>query len=558
MLNILHIENIAVIEQASISFGSGFHVLTGETGAGKSIVIDAICAILGERTYRDVIRTGANRAFVSAVFTQIPKLLWFEENQIEYDADELLVQREIFADGRNVCRVNGRPVSVAILRKLGVHLVNIHGQHDSQQLFDEANHLHYLDLYARDEELLTRYRAEYDAMQQTKRELQRLSMDEGEKLRLVESLRYQIDEISRAELTAGEDEELESRKKRLANSEKLTSAIERALAALYGDDSADGAAGLLSDAAHALGGVSRADEQIQELSQKVTELMYGAQEAAEELRDIKDGLSDSGAELEQIEARLDVLYRLKRKYGANCAEILEFLDDAQKRLDEIEFADERVEELTKTLTRQTEQATQTATELRAVRQQAAGSLAQRMQTELAQLDMPKIQFMCQFDEIDLTADGMDAARFLMSANVGEALKPMNKVASGGELARIMLAMKNVLAELDHVPTLIFDEVDAGVSGRAAQKVAEKLCDVSRGKQVLCVTHLPQIAAMADAHYIVEKRVENERTFTSVQELDRAGRREELARITGGASVTEVLLQGAEELLASAEQYRAQG
>lgn len=552
MLNVLHIENIAVIEQAEICFDQGFNVLTGETGAGKSIVIDAISAILGERTYRDVIRTGAPRAFVSAVFTGIPALSWFSENQVEYDPDELLIQREIFPDGKNICRVNSRPVTVSILKRLGAQLINIHGQHDSQQLFDEARHLGYLDLFARDEALLARYADAFAQVQSLRAQIERLSMDEGEKLRLVETLQYQIDEIERAALHLGEDAELENRRRVLRSAEKITGSLQEALAALYGDEASSGAAGLLAEAEQALARVERVDEDISALHQTVSDLMYTAQDAADLVRDRLDSLSYSQEELEQLEARLDTIHRLKRKYGASCEEILSFLENAKKRLDEIEFASDRIERLEKELQKAIQAAKAQALCLRSARQETAARLEDRMRSELSQLDMPKVQFVCQFEETDLTASGMDAVRFLMSANVGEALKPLSKVASGGELARIMLAMKNVLAEQDSVPTLIFDEVDAGVSGRAAQKVAYKLWSVARGRQVLCVTHLPQLAAMADAEYTVEKRVENDRTYTSVLRLDDEGRRRELARLTGGSMVTETTLAGAAELLRLAD------
>ena len=554
MLDFLHIENIALIEQADISFSRGFHVLTGETGAGKSIIIDAISAILGERTYRDVIRTGADRAFVSAVFSGVPALSWFADNQIDYDPNELLLQREILPDGKNVCRVNGRPVTAAILRQLGAQLINIHGQHDSQQLFDEAAHLQSLDAFAKDEDSLARYRTAFDALEQTKAERRRLQMDESEKARLVETLRFQIDEIERAELTANEEDALEARRKILQNAEKMTDAIENALMALYGGDQSDGAEGLLSSAEHALSRVRQASDQLDALYQKTAELMYGVQDVAAELRDMKDGLTDSAAELEQIEARLDVLYRLKRKYGNSTAEVLEYLEKARAQLDEIEFADEKLKKLDALYEKQLREATDCAMALREIRQAAAKKLQTKMERELSQLDMPNISFFCEFSELPLGADGEDGVRFLMSANVGEALKPMSKVASGGELARIMLALKNVLAEQDLVQTLIFDEVDAGVSGRAAQKVAEKLYTASRGKQVLCVTHLPQIAAMADTHYLVQKQVKDGRTFTLVRELDFDARKQELARITGGSLLSKTQLDGAEELLLAAEQF----
>ena len=555
MLSVLHIENIAVIEQAEILFEGGFNVLTGETGAGKSIVIDAISAILGERTYRDVIRTGANRAFVSAIFTNIPQYDWFSENQVEFDPQELQVQREIYADGRNVCRVNGRPVSVASLKKLGGRLINIHGQHDSQQLFDEENHLTYLDAFARDEQELEAYQQAFSAMQSVQREIQKLSMDESEKLRLVETLTFQIEEIRAANLVSGEEEQLKERRKVLQNAEKLSDALRMADEALYGGDSSDGAAGLLSNAEHALSRVSTISADMQTLHQKISDLMYSVQDAADELRAMRDNLSYSEGELEEIEERLDAIHKLKRKYGASVEDVLAYLADSEQRLDEIEFASDRIETLKKREAELQKETIRQGEILREKRLSAAQAMESRICDELRQLDMPKIRFVCEFTPQQPMQTGLDSVRFLMSANVGENLKPLSKVASGGELARIMLAMKQVLAQQDGVPTLIFDEVDAGVSGRAAQKVAYKLWTVSKGRQVLCVTHLPQIAAMADAEYTVEKRVENERTYTSVLHLDESGRKQELARLIGGSMITETTLAGAAELLRLAEKTK---
>lgn len=555
MLSVLHIENIAVIEQAEILFEGGFNVLTGETGAGKSIVIDAISAILGERTYRDVIRTGANRAFVSAIFTNIPQYDWFSENQVEFDPQELQVQREIYADGRNVCRVNGRPVSVAALKKLGGRLINIHGQHDSQQLFDEENHLTYLDAFARDEQELEAYQQAFSAMQSVQREIQKLSMDESEKLRLMETLTFQIEEIRAANLVSGEEEQLKERRKVLQNAEKLSDALRMADEALYGGDSSDGAAGLLSNAEHALSRVSTISADMQTLHQKISDLMYSVQDAADELRAMRDDLSYSEGELEEIEERLDAIHKLKRKYGASVEDVLAYLADSEQRLDEIEFASDRIETLKKREAELQKETIRQGEILREKRLSAAQAMESRICDELRQLDMPKIRFVCEFTPQQPMQTGLDSVRFLMSANVGENLKPLSKVASGGELARIMLAMKQVLAQQDGVPTLIFDEVDAGVSGRAAQKVAYKLWTVSKGRQVLCVTHLPQIAAMADAEYTVEKRVENERTYTSVLHLDESGRKQELARLIGGSMITETTLAGAAELLRLAEKTK---
>lgn len=547
MLSLLHIENIAVIECADISFDQGFNVLTGETGAGKSIVIDAISAILGQRAYRDMIRTGAAKASVRAVFRDVPKLAWFEEQGVEYDP-ETVIQREVYLDGRNICRVNGSLVTVSILHKLGIQLINIHGQHDSAALFDEENHLHFLDAFADNEQLLLEYQQRFQIVSQLRREISRLSMDEGEKLRRMESLRFQIDEIGRAQLEVGEDEALEARRKVLQNSEKLSDAINEGVECLYGSDDTDGAASLMSQAERALSRVARFDEALSQLHDRVKDLMYQVQDAADGLRDCRDSFAYSAEELEQIESRLDIIHRLKRKYGADCEEILAYMERAQKELDDIEFADDRMIQLKKQLEKAEKEALEWAEKLRASRKKAARVLAVRILDELHQLDMPRVQFECVFTETELSPSGSDAVAFYMSANAGEALKPMSKVASGGELARIMLAMKNVLAEKDSVHTLIFDEVDTGVSGRAAQKVAEKLRSVARTKQVLCVTHLPQIAALADTHLLISKAERDGRTYTSVTPLDLEGRKAELARIIGGASITETTLKSAEEML----------
>ena len=547
MLSLLHIENIAVIERSDISFHAGFNVLTGETGAGKSIVIDAICAILGERAYRDMIRTGTDKASVRAVFTDVPELPWFADNGVEYDA-ETVIQRDIYLDGKNVCRVNGTLVTVSILRKLGIQLINIHGQHDSASLFDEENHLRFLDDFARNGALREEYRGKYDLVAELRRQIQRMSMDEGEKLRRMETLKFQIEEIAKAGLQPGEDEELEARRKLLQNAEKLSDGIEAAAECLYGGDDTDGAASLLAQAERELSKLARYTDAYSALAERVTDLMYQVQDVAEEVRDARDGLAYSADELENIEFRLDKIHRLRRKYGVTCADILEYMENAKRELDEIEFADDHLERLKGKLAKAEKVAWDCALRLRDNRRQAAQILAERILTELAQLDMPKVQFVCEFTELELTPGGADAVAFFMSANAGEALKPMSKVASGGELARIMLAMKNVLAEMDRVPTLIFDEVDTGVSGRAAQKVAQKLRSVSENKQVLCVTHLPQLAAMAQTHLLIAKEERGGRTYTTVTPLDLEGRKQELARIIGGANITDITLQSAEEML----------
>ena len=547
MLSLLHIENIAVIEQADISFDKGFNVLTGETGAGKSIVIDAISAILGQRAYRDMIRTGANKASVRAVFTRVPMLSWFAENGVEYD-EETVIQRDIFMDGKNVCRVNGALVTVAILHKLGVQLINIHGQHDSATLFDEENHLRFLDAFADNGDLRADYQEKFAAVSTLRREIDRMTMDEGEKLRRMETLKYQIAEIEKADLKSGEDEELEQRRKLLQNSEKLSQGLEEAAEALLGGDENDGAAALLAQAAYSLSRIARYSDDYTAFQERLTDLKYQVQDIADEVRDSLDELCYSADELERIESRLDVIHRLRRKYGADCHEILAYLDKAQKELDEIEFADDRVEQLKKKLAKQEKEAWDAALLLRKNRQEQGKILADKILSELAQLDMPRVQFQCRFRETELGAEGADGVAFYLSANAGEDLKPLSKVASGGELARIMLSMKNVLAEKDAVDTLIFDEVDTGVSGRAAQRIAEKLRSLAKHKQVLCVTHLPQLAALADTHMLIAKSERDGRTFTTVTPLDKQGRVNELARIIGGTNITEITRKSAEEML----------
>ncbi len=547
MLSLLHIENIAVIERSDISFHPGLNVLTGETGAGKSIIIDAISAILGERAYRDMIRTGSNMASVQAVFTDVPEFSWFFENGVPYDK-ETVIHRQIYLDGKNVCRVNGTLVSVSILRKLGALLVDIHGQHDSASLFDENSHLQFLDSFSDNEELRNNYLQAFSVVEQLRSEIRRMDMDESEKLRRMETLRFQIEEIEKAQLTAGEDDVLNERRKVLQNAEKIADAVNATVASLYGDDESEGAAALLSDAQKELARLSRFSDSFSALNERVTDLMYQVRDVAEEVLQQRNSISYSEEELDNIEARLDVIHRLKRKYGASCDEILVYLERARRELDDITFAGDRLEKLKKQLADAQAVALGHAHALRNDRKAAAQRLADQILTELAQLDMPKVQFSCEFTETEMTTNGIDAVSYYMSANAGEALKPLGKVASGGELSRIMLAMKNVLARQDKVHTQIFDEVDAGVSGRAAQKVAEKLKTVSAGKQVLCVTHLAQIAAMGDVHMQISKEERQGRTYTTVTPLDRNGRVRELARIIGGANITENTLKSAEEML----------
>ena len=558
MLQLLHIENIAIIERADITFERGFNALTGETGAGKSIVIDALGAVLGQRTSRDLIRTGAEKAFVSAVFDEVcAQLPVLAGCGIAPEEDgTLLLQRELYPDGRNVCRANGRPITVALLREIGNSLLNIHGQHDSTQLLDEQQHLAYLDRFGRLDGQRERYGVLFAAMRETQRRISSLAMDEAEKARRVDTLRRQIEELERAELQQGEEEALTARRNILRNGEKFIAAVAEADACLNGDDEALGAVCAIERAAGALRGLRSLSEEFVGLSDRLEELRCEAYDLAAIVRDKKDEFDFSPQELDAVESRCDQLYRLKKKYGATVEEMLGFLERSKEELEGIEYADDRIAQLEKTLAGQKKEVYRAARELSDARRTAAKELEARILRELRELDMEKVRFAIAFEETEPAEDGMDAVRFLMSANVGEELKPIHKIASGGELARIMLALKNVLAELDSVQTLVFDEVDTGVSGRAAQRVAEKLAKVSRQKQVLCVTHLPQLAAMADAHLGVAKGEANGRTLTTVTQLDRAARRRELARLTGGELQSDAMLKSAGELLAAAEAFKS--
>ena len=557
MLELLHIENIAIIEEAEIAFRPGFNSLTGETGAGKSIVIDAMSAVLGQRTSRDLIRTGASKAFVSALFSHVDPALCEELGAAPDENGDLMLQREIGADGKNVCRVGGRPVTVSQLRTLGSRLVNIHGQHDGQQLLDEEQHLAYLDSFGKVDSLLEAYTDKYNDLTDIRRKMNALQMDEAEKARRMDTLQYQIGELERAKLKSGEEEELQSRRNLLRNAEKFISAVSGADYALNGGEDGSGVLNLLRQAQDALGTVRHLDEGFNILYERLESAYSEAYDIAFSVAEQRENFDFSPNELDEVEGRLDQLYRLKKKYGATVEDMLAYLDNCRKELDDIAYAGDALARLEKDCTKAERAARKAAEELSAARKTAGETLSQAILTELQQLDMGKIRFQVDFAEKPLDATGMDQVRFLMSANLGEELKPINKIASGGELARIMLAMKNVLSEQDHVATMVFDEVDTGVSGRAAQKVAEKMARISRHKQVLCVTHLPQLAAMADTHFSVEKGEANGRTFTQVRQLDRKQRQMELARLTGGAQVTETMLQGAEELLTQAEKFRAE-
>ncbi len=556
MLSELHIENIAVIERSDIRFGPGLNVLTGETGAGKSIVIDAIGAVLGDRVSRELVRRGADKATVSAVFEGSGAEQWLADNEIDCE-EELILQRRITPDGKSSCRVCGTPVTAAQLRELGSLLVDVHGQNDGRQLMDERRHREYLDRFGELEGALAGYRKEYDQFRVIRKEIDKLSMDELEKERLSESLQAQIKELEHAELKAGEKDALTARRDLLRNSEKLTEALDEAYALLGGGD--ENALSMAQNAAYYTSRAASVAPELESAAKSIDEAVFSLSDAAETLRDFRESLDFSPEEYDQLETRIALLNKLERKYARTDADLLAYLDECRERLDSIQYAEERIAKLRRDLAAQTERCRRAAAALSAKRREAAERLQARIVTELRELNMPSVRFAVDFRPLDaepgFDANGADEISFVMSANAGEELGRISRIASGGELSRIMLAMKNVFAEKDPVGTMIFDEIDTGVSGVAAQRVGEKLYAVSRGRQVLCVTHLPQIAAMADCHYLIEKQEHGGRTYTRVTKLDREGQAAELARLHGGENVTLITLASAEEQLASAERFK---
>lgn len=551
MLAQLFINNIAVIERASIDLEKGFTVLTGETGAGKSIIIDAIHAILGERTSKELVRTGAQTASVSALFTELdPELLaMLDKLSIPREEDgSLLVQRDIRLEGRSHCKLNGAPATVSMLKQLGPRLVTIHGQHESYELLSPDVHITYLDSFGGLEELLQTYQAAYRALRKTQRELEALQTDEGEKARLSELLHYQIDEIEAANVQVGEREELESQREILRNHEKIAAGVAFLRNMLSGDEEREGVLAELSQASTEAVRVAPYFPELEDVSQKLQEAGFLLEDVDSILRTLS--IDFDPALQETIEERLDLLYKLGRKYGGSEEKILEFLETCRNRLHQIEFADEERERLEHQYETQKKQAIALAKQLSEKRREASGSFMRQVKQELSFLNMPGVTLEAEIQRVPLYSMGCDKIQFLVSANKGEPPKPLSKIASGGELSRIMLAIKTVLTGKDKVDTLIFDEVDTGISGAAANKVGQKLKQVSRNRQVLCITHLAQIAALADHQLLISKHVEGERTFTQVQELDFEGRKREVARIIGGEQVTDLQLQMAEEMLKS--------
>lgn len=549
MLAQLFIRNIAVIEKASIDLEKGFTVLTGETGAGKSIIIDAIHAVLGERTSKELVRTGTDSASVSALFTGLDEDTLSLLDQLSLPREEdgsLLIQRDIRLEGRSTCKINGAPATVSMLKQLGPRLVTIHGQHESYELLSPEVHMEYLDSFAGLESLLAEYQAAYRTLRETQRQLETLQTDEGEKARLSDLLHYQIDEIEAANVRVGEREELEAQRELIRNSEKIASALELLRGLLSGDEESEGLLAGISQAAAQAGRVAAYLPELAEASQKL-------QEAGYLLEDVDAILHGTAVDFdpalqESIEERLDLLYKLGLKYGGSEEKILEYLEDCRIRLHQIEFSNEERERLEAQYETQKTAAIALAKELSEQRKAASKQFISQVKGELAFLNMPGIAFETEIQRVPLYHMGCDKLQFLVSANKGEPPKPMSKIASGGELSRIMLAIKTVLSGKDKVDTLIFDEVDTGISGAAANKVGQKLKQVSQNRQVLCITHLAQIAALADHHFLISKHVEGERTYTQVQGLDFEGRKREVARIIGGDQVTDLQLEMAGEML----------
>ncbi len=553
MLSNLQIENIAVIKSASIDFENGFNVMTGETGAGKSIVIDSLNAILGERTSRELIRSGSDSASVCAEFQNIGDNVKNELEKLGIEKDDtLIVSRKLTPDGKNVCRINGMPATVSMLKALGVQLVNIHGQLDNQSLLSPETHCSFIDKLAGSGRELNVFKELYSLYIKKKNELKSLNTDVNEKNRRLDILNYQIEEIQKADIRPGEKDELTEKLGFLRNAEKVLDLLHTAYAALNGDGEMPGAADIAADAASKLLSAADYSSDFAETANGVNDAAMNLSAYTEELRDKIYSLDYDPNETERAEERLDVIYRLSQKYGDSEEEILAYLENAEKERDALSFSDERAEQLRAETEKAYNEALAAAKKLSEIRIEAGKKFSADVERELAFLDMPSVKFIVNDSVGELYENGIDNIEFLLSANAGEEPKPLSKIASGGELSRIMLAIKCVLSELDDIDTLIFDEIDSGVSGRAALKIAAKMKELSKTHQVICVTHLAQIAAFADEHKLISKEEKDGRTYTCIASLDYDGRKYELARIMGGLTVTQSILNSAEELLSSAE------
>ena len=554
MLSNLYIENIAVIEKTSIDFKKGLNVMTGETGAGKSIVIDSINAVLGNRTSKELIRTGASSAFVSAEFTNLSEkaIAVIYEAGFELEDGELLIQREISTTGKNKCRINGRPATVSTLKEIGVQLINIHGQHESYELMSPELHISYIDKLAGLESEIEAYQEVYKKYKKLSAELKKATVDESERERKIDLLKYQIDELEDADLRDGEYEELNEQKAVLQNSEKIIEAIMSSRALMNGDEESSGVLENLQEINSQLSDISEYMSEVEPINSRIESAIYELEDCLSELTGLTDLVDTDGGSLDSIEERLDLIYTLGKKYGSTIKEMLDFLDKAKKELNALVMYDENREALIKECDKAYKEAEKLAKALSEKRRATSSEFADKVCEEMAFLYMPNVKLVVVQESCELNSLGCDNIEFLISTNPGEPPKPISKIASGGELSRMMLAVKNVLSDKDDIDTLIFDEVDTGISGSAAQKVGLKLREVSKSRQVLCVTHLAQIAAMGNSHFKISKSVRDEKTFTKVEELDHEGRKQELARIIGGTEMTKASLDYAEEMLRAGE------
>lgn len=554
MLSCLQIENVAVIQKAEVHFQPGLNVLTGETGAGKSILIDSINAILGNRTSKDLVRTGASKAVIRASFAQIPDAVLDKLEAAGYERSaELLLSREITAEGKSSCRINGMPTTAAVLRELCGGLININGQHDSVGLLNPAHHLSILDDYAQNAKLYQEYYVLYRSLVKVKKELDAMITDEAEKQRRIDLLSYQVQEIEEAGLTAGEEQTLESRRKVLANASTIRDRVAKAHALLSGDDDTPGAVDLLGEASNAMDTAAQLDESLSGVSGTLMDLYYSAKDAAAELIDRLDAYDTNDAELDEIEQRLDLLYRLKRKYGDTVEDIIAFGQKAWEELEQIQFSEQRHDQLQAEKLRLYGLAREKAEALTQTRLKAFDELNARITDTLQFLNMPGVRMTLHHARGPLASHGQDSVEFYISTNPGEVPKPLARIASGGELSRITLAIKNALADRDAVPTVIYDEIDSGVSGKAAGRIGEVLRQSAQGHQILCITHTAQIAALADCHLLIQKNVTNDRTYTEIHPLDTEGRVEALARLISGDHVTELSRANAREMLGTGRQ-----
>ena len=554
MLSCLQIENVAVIQKAEVHFQPGLNVLTGETGAGKSILIDSINAILGNRTSKDLVRTGASKAVIRASFAQIPDVVLDKLEAAGYERSaELLLSREITAEGKSSCRINGMPTTAAVLRELCGGLININGQHDSVGLLNPAHHLSILDDYAQNAKLYQEYYVLYRSLVKVKKELDAMITDEAEKQRRIDLLSYQVQEIEEAGLTAGEEQTLEARRKVLANASTIRDRVAKAHALLSGDDDTPGAVDLLGEASNAMDTAAQLDESLSGVSGTLMDLYYSAKDAAAELIDRLDAYDTNDAELDEIEQRLDLLYRLKRKYGDTVEDIIAFGQKAREELEQIQFSEQRHDQLQAEKLRLYGLAREKAEALTQTRLKAFDELNARITDTLQFLNMPGVRMTLHHARGPLASHGQDSVEFYISTNAGEAPKPLARIASGGELSRITLAIKNALADRDAVPTVIYDEIDSGVSGKAAGRIGEVLRQSAQGHQILCITHTAQIAALADCHLLIQKNVTNDRTYTEIHPLDTEGCVEALARLISGDHVTELSRANAREMLGTGRQ-----